>query len=120
MILPGVSGGYLLLLLGQYETILGAIDTLKQGLLGGAGLGVAMQSLTVVAPVGVGVLAGIVGVSNFDPMAPRNLCKTDSRSASGTPPRSCGRTLALPGTHRSKGGGSRSRPDRHALDRRIH
>lgn len=65
MILPGVSGGYLLLLLGQYETILGAIDTLKQGLLGGAGLGVAMQSLTVVAPVGVGVLAGIVGVSNL-------------------------------------------------------
>ena len=65
MILPGVSGGYLLLLLGQYETILGAIDTLKQGLLGGAGLGVAMQSLTVVVPVGAGVLAGIIGVSNL-------------------------------------------------------
>ena len=65
MILPGVSGGYLLLLLGQYETILGAIDTLKQGLLGGAGLGIAMQSLTVVVPVGAGVLAGIVGVSNL-------------------------------------------------------
>ena len=26
MILPGISGGYLLLLLGQYETILGAVD----------------------------------------------------------------------------------------------
>ena len=65
MILPGVSGGYLLLLLGQYETILGAIDTLKQGLLGGAGLNVALQSLSVVAPVGLGVVAGIVGVSNL-------------------------------------------------------
>ena len=32
MILPGVSGGYLLLLLGQYETILGAVDTLRAGL----------------------------------------------------------------------------------------
>ena len=30
MILPGVSGGYLLLLLGQYERILGTIDQLKQ------------------------------------------------------------------------------------------
>ncbi|MDG2335682.1 MAG: DUF368 domain-containing protein, partial [Myxococcota bacterium] len=36
MILPGISGGYLLLLLGQYETILGAVDGLKQGLLGGS------------------------------------------------------------------------------------
>ena len=34
MILPGVSGGYLLLLLGQYEAILGTIDQLKRGLLG--------------------------------------------------------------------------------------
>ena len=38
---------------------------MKQGLLGGAGLGIAMQSLTVVVPVGAGVLAGIVGVSNL-------------------------------------------------------
>ena len=30
MILPGVSGGYLLLLLGQYVPILTAIDNLKQ------------------------------------------------------------------------------------------
>ena len=65
MILPGVSGGYLLLLLGQYETILGAIDTLKQGLLGGAGLNVALQSLSIVTPVGLGVVTGIVGVSNL-------------------------------------------------------
>ena len=32
MILPGVSGAYLLLVLGQYEIILGAIDQIKQGL----------------------------------------------------------------------------------------
>lgn len=65
MILPGVSGGYLLLILGQYETILGSIDTLKQGLLGGPDMGLVMEAMTVVAPVGVGVVVGIVGVSNL-------------------------------------------------------
>ncbi len=66
MILPGISGGYLLLLLGQYEPILGAIDELKQGLIGEAGLDVArvLTAMEVVVPVGIGVLLGVVGVSN--------------------------------------------------------
>lgn len=65
MILPGVSGGYLLLLLGQYEVILGAIDTLKRGLLGGPDPALVLASMGVVIPVGIGVVAGIVGVSNL-------------------------------------------------------
>jgi putative membrane protein len=68
MILPGVSGGYLLLLLGQYEHILGAIDDLKRGLLGsGAGpdLALVLQALAVCVPVGIGVAGGVVGVSNL-------------------------------------------------------
>ena len=65
MILPGVSGGYLLLLLGQYEVILAAIDTLKQGLLGGPDLALVLESMDVVAPVGLGVVIGVVGVSNL-------------------------------------------------------
>jgi putative membrane protein len=65
MILPGVSGGYLLLLLGQYEVILGAIDTLKRGLLGGPDFSLVMASMSVVIPVGIGVVVGIVGVSNL-------------------------------------------------------
>ena len=66
MILPGISGGYLLLLLGQYEPILTAIDNLKEGLIGEAGFDVArvMMSLEVVIPVGIGVVLGIVFVSN--------------------------------------------------------
>lgn len=66
MILPGVSGGYLLLLLGQYEPILGAIDSLKEGLMGTAGLSMPLvrASLTTLVPVGIGVAVGIVGVSN--------------------------------------------------------
>ena len=67
MILPGISGGYLLLLLGQYEPILGAIDELKQGLLGSAGFDLEriLTSMNVVIPVGIGVFIGVVGVSNL-------------------------------------------------------
>ena len=70
MILPGISGGYLLLLLGQYEAILGTIDQLKRGLLGdGAGgggdLALVLDALTVVIPLGIGIAAGVVGVSNL-------------------------------------------------------
>jgi len=71
MILPGVSGGYLLLLLGQYEAILGGIDLLKRGLLGDsatgapADFGLVIDSMAIVIPVGIGVVVGIVGVSNL-------------------------------------------------------
>jgi putative membrane protein len=67
MILPGVSGGYLLLLLGQYESILGTVEQLRQGLLGEAGPDPALvlDALHVVIPLGIGVVAGVVGVSNL-------------------------------------------------------
>jgi putative membrane protein len=70
MILPGVSGGYLLLLLGQYEAILGTIDQLKRGLLGDAATGASsdlalvVDALGLVVPLGLGIVVGIVGVSN--------------------------------------------------------
>ena len=57
MILPGVSGAYLLLVLGQYETILGAVDQCKHGKFGDAA--------PVVLPVAIGVVVGIAGVSNL-------------------------------------------------------
>jgi len=71
MILPGVSGAYLLLLLGQYVPILSAVDQMKTGLLGdsdagtGRDLALVLDAMHVVIPVGVGVLVGIVGVSNL-------------------------------------------------------
>ena len=69
MILPGISGGYLLLILGQYLTILGAIDQLKTGLLGengeGPDWGAVGGALHVFLPVALGVAVGIVGVSNL-------------------------------------------------------
>ncbi len=69
MILPGISGGYLLLLLGQYVPILSGIDLLKLSLLSlsGGALDTAALSdaLAVVVPVGIGVVVGVVGVSNL-------------------------------------------------------
>jgi putative membrane protein len=67
MILPGVSGGYLLLIMGQYLTILGAIDQAKTALLaqGGPQWSVVVAAFGVFIPVGLGVVAGVVGVSNL-------------------------------------------------------
>lgn len=69
MILPGVSGAYLLLLLGQYVPILDAISKAKTGLLGSGDqprdLSLFLEAMWVVIPVGVGVVIGIAGVSNL-------------------------------------------------------
>ncbi len=65
MILPGVSGGYLLLLLGQYVPILAGIEAFKDALQS-RDLAAAMgPALGVMLPVGIGVVLGIVAVSNL-------------------------------------------------------
>ena len=64
MILPGVSGGYLLLVLGAYVPILGGIDAFKEALKA-TDIDAAMGPfLSVVLPVGIGVVIGVVVVSN--------------------------------------------------------
>jgi putative membrane protein len=65
MILPGVSGGYLLLVLGQYVPILSAIDRFKDAMKAGDILPAIDVALTVGLPVGLGVVLGVVGVSNL-------------------------------------------------------
>lgn len=67
MILPGISGGYLLLLLGQYVPILAAIDAFKRTLTGDGGpdFGAAFDAGLVLLPVAVGVVVGVVFISNF-------------------------------------------------------
>jgi putative membrane protein len=65
MILPGLSGGYLLLLMGQYVPILSAIDRFKEAIKARdleSGLD---PALSVLLPVGVGVVAGVVLVGNL-------------------------------------------------------
>jgi len=64
MVLPGVSGGYLLLVLGQYVTLLSAIALMKDGV-GDRDWAAVGEAAHVIIPVGIGVVAGIVGVSNL-------------------------------------------------------
>lgn len=69
MILPGISGSYLWLILGVYLNVLTAIEQLKEGLLGalrqGAGWAPLIEPLTLLIPLGIGVVLGIVGISNL-------------------------------------------------------
>jgi putative membrane protein len=65
MILPGISGGYLLLLMGQYVPILSAIDDVKTGLSARDISAVMQPALSVVLPVGLGVVTGVVAVGNL-------------------------------------------------------
>jgi putative membrane protein len=63
MILPGVSGAFLLLLLGMYETIISAIkDTIHA--LKDADVSAVIDQMSIVIPVGIGVVLGVVVVSN--------------------------------------------------------
>ncbi len=65
MILPGVSGGYLLLVIGAYVPILSGIDAFRAGLSAGDGAAVVQTAIAVVLPVGLGVVFGVAAVSNL-------------------------------------------------------
>lgn len=67
MLLPGLSGSYLLLLSGQYVPVLGAVDGIKEALVGGAGsqASAVLTSASVLAPFATGCLAALVGVSSL-------------------------------------------------------
>jgi putative membrane protein len=64
MVLPGVSGGYLLLVMGQYVPILSAIERARLAVPAGR-WEAATAELATFVPVGLGVVVGIVGVSNL-------------------------------------------------------
>lgn len=65
MILPGVSGGYLLLLLGQYVPILAGVDAFKSALKERDFAAMMDPFWSVVVPVGTGVVLGVVAVGNL-------------------------------------------------------
>lgn len=64
MILPGISGGYLLLLLGTYVPILSGIDAFKSTLQARDLQAAMAPTVEVMVPVGIGVAVGVVVVSN--------------------------------------------------------
>jgi len=65
MILPGVSGGYLLLVLGVYVPILSAVHALKEALKANDLASASDAILGVVLPVGIGVAIGVLLISNL-------------------------------------------------------
>lgn len=64
MILPGVSGAYVLLILGQYRPIVDAVSTAADGARTGEFAAIE-QAFHVLVPVAIGVAVGVVGVSNI-------------------------------------------------------
>ena len=65
MILPGVSGGYLLLVLGVYVPILAGVDAFKEALKAKDTDLIVEVGTSVVLPVGLGVIIGVAVVSNL-------------------------------------------------------
>jgi putative membrane protein len=66
MILPGISGGYMLLVLGQYVPILAGINRFRDALAtdGGPDFSAAIAAGVALLPFCVGVLAGVTLISN--------------------------------------------------------
>ena len=67
MLLPGLSGSYLLVLSGQYVPILGAVDGVKEAIFAGNGLQWPMLAapVAVLVPFSFGMLAALVGMSSL-------------------------------------------------------
>ena len=65
MILPGLSGGYLLLLMGQYIPILSRIDQFKEAIKARDFAAAMDPALSVMVPVGLGVVVGVAVVGNL-------------------------------------------------------
>lgn len=59
MILPGISGSFIMLLIGKYDYILGAVNGLKSALLNGGGAA-ALEPLAILLCFGIGVVAGLI------------------------------------------------------------
>ncbi len=56
MVLPGISGSYMLLILDQYDRVVGAVADLKDR---------NFKAFRIIGPVGIGAVIGIVGLSNL-------------------------------------------------------
>ncbi len=67
MILPGLSGGYVLVLSGQYVPILGAVDGLRSAVFGGSRIIIdsLLGPAQVLAPFALGGLVALAGVSSL-------------------------------------------------------
>ncbi len=63
MVLPGISGSYMLLVMDQYDRVIGTIEDLRTAV-GSGDADSLRRAAGIIVPVGIGMVAGIVGLSN--------------------------------------------------------
>ena len=64
MVLPGISGSYMLLVMDQYDRVVGSVRDMKDALKA-RDMSALKSALMVVVPVGIGAVIGIVALSNI-------------------------------------------------------
>ena len=74
MVLPGVSGSYMLLIMDQYERVVGSIDD---------------RNLKIIAPVGIGAILGVIGLSHLLKLLLHRFAKPTIRCVARDPARLC-------------------------------
>ncbi len=63
MVIPGISGSFMMILLGVYDVLLNALDQLKDWLLHPSDTSVLFESLNVIIPLGIGIVLGVLLIS---------------------------------------------------------
>ncbi len=61
MVLPGLSGSYVLLILGEYLIVLGAVEGVKAAAQDGGSFA---EPMAVIVPVAIGAIIGVIVISN--------------------------------------------------------
>ncbi len=63
MVIPGISGSFMMILLGVYNTLLVSLDELKNWLMNPSDTAILIESLKVIIPLGIGIVLGVVIIS---------------------------------------------------------
>lgn len=65
MVIPGISGSFMMILLGVYNVLLEALSQLKDWLLNMSDTSLLFESLHVIIPLGIGIVIGILLISKI-------------------------------------------------------
>ncbi len=60
MVIPGISGSFMMVLLGVYNVLLVALDTLKNWMMSPSDTALLVESLKVLVPLGLGIIVGVI------------------------------------------------------------
>ncbi len=60
MVIPGISGSFMMILLGVYDILLNALSLLKDWMLNPSDTAILIESLKVIVPLGIGIVLGVL------------------------------------------------------------